>query len=232
MQFKGFSKKGIKFLKDLSKNNTKIWFEDHRDIYDSEIKNITEDYVQDMGETLQILVPSINLKAKVSKSLFKIYRDVRFSKDKIPMKSKIFEIGSIPETNFPVIINKELALTHHTAVLGVTGTGKSVFSRNLIREYLKDDIKREELHNIIEDLKSQNYLFPEAKFSRLPRGIDKEDTHLYLYFYGAIFAYQTFKIDKTFYSEEILQRVFKIYDDMRHLQKWVYEMTLTHTQED
>jgi len=50
-----------------------------------------------------------------------------------------FKIGEIPGTNFPVIINKELALTHHTAILGVTGTGKSVFSRNLIREYLKDD---------------------------------------------------------------------------------------------
>lgn len=49
------------------------------------------------------------------------------------------QIGNIPNTNFPVIINKDLALTHHTAVLGVTGTGKSVFSRNLIREYLKDE---------------------------------------------------------------------------------------------
>ena len=48
-------------------------------------------------------------------------------------------IGEIPNTNFPVIINKGLALTHHTAVIGVTGTGKSVFSRNLIREYLKDE---------------------------------------------------------------------------------------------
>jgi len=50
-----------------------------------------------------------------------------------------YQIGHIPNTNFPVIINKELALTHHTAVLGITGTGKSVFSRNLIRQYLKDD---------------------------------------------------------------------------------------------
>lgn len=54
------------------------------------------------------------------------------------ISEKEFQIGKIPNTNFPVIINKELALTHHTAVLGVTGTGKSVFSRNLIREYLKD----------------------------------------------------------------------------------------------
>lgn len=49
-----------------------------------------------------------------------------------------YKIGEIPSTNFPVILDKNLAITHHTAVLGVTGTGKSVFSRNLIREYLKD----------------------------------------------------------------------------------------------
>lgn len=49
-----------------------------------------------------------------------------------------FQIGNIPNSNYPVILNKDLSLTHHTAVLGVTGTGKSVFSRNLIRQYLKD----------------------------------------------------------------------------------------------
>jgi len=59
--------------------------------------------------------------------------------DATELKEDEFQIGHIPNTNFPVIINKTLALTHHTAVLGVTGTGKSIFSRNLIREYLRDD---------------------------------------------------------------------------------------------
>lgn len=58
--------------------------------------------------------------------------------DDYDLKEEEYQIGIIPNTNFPVIINKEQALTHHTAVLGITGTGKSVFSRNLIREYLKD----------------------------------------------------------------------------------------------
>lgn len=59
--------------------------------------------------------------------------------DETKIEKDEFQIGQIPGTNFPVIINKSIALTHHTAVLGVTGTGKSVFSRNLIREYLKDE---------------------------------------------------------------------------------------------
>lgn len=50
-----------------------------------------------------------------------------------------FVIGKIPNTNYPVIIDKNVAITHHMAVVGVTGTGKSIFSRNLVRQYLKDD---------------------------------------------------------------------------------------------
>ena len=49
-----------------------------------------------------------------------------------------FVIGKIPDTNYPVVINKDTAISHHMAVVGVTGTGKSVFSRNLIRQYLND----------------------------------------------------------------------------------------------
>lgn len=72
-------------------------------------------------------VPEINSPVYVSS----IIKDVEVSNAEL-------KIGHIPNTNFPIIINKDLALTHHTAIIGVTGTGKSVFSRNLIKEYLKD----------------------------------------------------------------------------------------------
>ena len=47
----------------------------------------------------------------------------------------LFEIGTITDSNLPVLMDINLAITHHMAVLGVTGTGKSVFVRNLIKEY-------------------------------------------------------------------------------------------------
>lgn len=43
-------------------------------------------------------------------------------------------VGNIPDTNYPVILNKKYAVTHHTAILGVTGSGKSVFARNMINQ--------------------------------------------------------------------------------------------------
>ncbi len=59
--------------------------------------------------------------------------------DEPEIQPEEFVVGTIPNTNYPVVLNKALAMSHHMAVIGVTGTGKSVFSRNLIREYLKED---------------------------------------------------------------------------------------------
>ena len=89
MAFNGFKKEAITFLKDLDKNNSKVWFEDHRHIWQKNILEPNVDLVEEMGETLQILVPTIKAIPKASASLFKIYRDTRFSKDKTPMKDKI-----------------------------------------------------------------------------------------------------------------------------------------------
>ena len=52
-----------------------------------------------------------------------------------------FQIGVIPNTNYPVLINLADAISHHVALLGVTGCGKSVFARNLIRHIIADGTK-------------------------------------------------------------------------------------------
>jgi hypothetical protein len=51
------------------------------------------------------------------------------------------QVGVIPGTNYPVLLNLRHAVTHHTAILGVTGSGKSVFCRNLLRKIIADGTK-------------------------------------------------------------------------------------------
>jgi uncharacterized protein (TIGR02453 family) len=84
--------KVLEFLKDLAKNNNKPWFDENRDKYliaKKEIETFTIKLIQEFGET----EPSIaNLEAK--ECLFRINRDVRFSKDKSPYK-----------TNFGISLN-------------------------------------------------------------------------------------------------------------------------------
>lgn len=48
------------------------------------------------------------------------------------------EIGKIPNTNYPVLMNISESITHHMAILGITGTGKSVFTGNLVKQISSD----------------------------------------------------------------------------------------------
>ncbi len=45
-----------------------------------------------------------------------------------------------------------------------------------------------------------------------------------------MFAFKSFKFTNNdkFFSVEFLDKAFDIFNDMKELQKWVYEMTLTH----
>jgi len=77
----------LKFLKDLSKNNNKPWFEAHRKQYD-DAKNDFAGFVQSIIQAHGKKDPSIaHLKAK--DCMFRINRDVRFSKDKSPYKNNM-----------------------------------------------------------------------------------------------------------------------------------------------
>ena len=77
----------LKFLKDLSKNNNKPWFESHRKQYEN-AKNDFAGFVQSIIHAHSKKDPSIaHLKAK--DCMFRINRDVRFSKDKSPYKNNM-----------------------------------------------------------------------------------------------------------------------------------------------
>lgn len=75
----------IKFLKDLKKNNNKPWFDAHRKQYEAARMNF-EEFLQVLIDKHALKDPTI--KEQVAKQcMFRINRDIRFSKDKTPYKS-------------------------------------------------------------------------------------------------------------------------------------------------
>lgn len=71
----------INFLKKLSKNNNREWFNEHKDMYQKTHNNIiafADTLLSEMNKHDQIETES------GKKALFRIYKDVRFSKEKIP----------------------------------------------------------------------------------------------------------------------------------------------------
>jgi len=225
MQFNGFPKEGLEFLKRLKANNTKEWFEANRNDYEKYILEPNRAYVEDMGETLQILVPNIHAEPKINRSLFKIYRDSRFHLDD-PIKERI---GIIMWQGAGHRMQSSSFYMHYSPDEVFVATGIRNFKPPLLanyREYIKKSEKREALHYILEELKTKGYQIGEPKFKRTPRNFDANDQYSYLYKMGAIYAYTTFKPDSTFFSEKIIDRNFQIYQDMFDLQQWVYELTL------
>ncbi|HIP11796.1 MAG TPA: DUF2461 family protein [Arcobacter sp.] len=121
---------------------------------------------------------------------------------------------------------------HYTKDTYFIATGIRNFKPEILKKYrlyLKNETKRIELYNILENLKEKGYKLPPKKFKNIPKVLSdyKEDIHIDLSTYGAIFAFEEFKIDKTFYTLNIVDRCFKIYSDMKDLQEWVYKMTLS-----
>jgi uncharacterized protein (TIGR02453 family) len=86
-KFNGFPKAYFSFFNNLKKNNSKQWFEKHRGEYDEFVMNPAREFVAGMGEKLRKIAPEVRAIPKINKSLFKINRDVRFSKDKSPYKT-------------------------------------------------------------------------------------------------------------------------------------------------
>jgi len=83
--FTGFPPEGIGFLRKLKKNNRREWFNDHKDEYVEFVKFPMETLIASLAAPLKKLVPGIVVDPK--KSMFRIYRDTRFSKDKKPYKT-------------------------------------------------------------------------------------------------------------------------------------------------
>src|SRR5579885_1530081 len=86
-QFEGFSKETFKFLRGLKKNNTKAWFEAHRADYEQHLREPSKDLAEAMGAYFREHDMPITGNAKIS--LFRINRDIRFSKDKSPYKTHV-----------------------------------------------------------------------------------------------------------------------------------------------
>lgn len=75
----------LRFLSDLKYNNYKEWFADHKDEY-LRAKSDFEQFIDSLIDRIAEFDPSIRHHT-AAECVFRIYRDVRFSKDKSPYKT-------------------------------------------------------------------------------------------------------------------------------------------------
>jgi uncharacterized protein (TIGR02453 family) len=84
-EFRGFRPQALDFLRRLARRNTREWFERHRSVYETEVRDPLRALVEEMDVRLARLAPE--LVGDPRRSVFRIHRDVRFSADKSPYKT-------------------------------------------------------------------------------------------------------------------------------------------------
>ena len=86
-RFTGFRPEAIDFLADLAQNNDRAWFQPRKTEYEQLLKEPMEAFVAALAERLD--AHRLPLQADPKSSIFRIYRDTRFAKDKSPYKTHL-----------------------------------------------------------------------------------------------------------------------------------------------
>ena len=228
MKFNGFSKKTIPFLKAIIDNNNKEWFEANRDSYEKFILEPSRAFVEEFGEHLQALEPTINFSSKINKSLFRIYRDTRrMGANKLPIKHRIGIIfwqgsGSRMQTSSFYL--------HFSPDELFVAVGVRWFEKPMLdayREYIKNEHHRYELSKILDSLNAKGYKTIEKGYKRYPKGFNKEMKNADLSLYKGMATYKVLDPHLIEDGENFIDTLYKIYEDMLPLQQFMYEVSLS-----
>ncbi len=85
-----FTHKTFDFLNKLAVNNDKSWFNDHKNDYESLVREPALAFIEQMQSWIKMISPHYEANPKkIGGSLMRVYRDVRFSKNKAPYKTNI-----------------------------------------------------------------------------------------------------------------------------------------------
>ena len=172
--FVGFGPEMVGFLADLSNNNNKPWFDANKARYEAEVREPARELIRQIAPGLKKI--SKHLVAddrKAGGSLMRIYRDIRFSKDKTPYKTNVgiqFRHAAGKDVHAP---GAYIHIGLDSCFLGIGIWRPDKDSLAAIRRSIADEPKK--YQRVIEDptMLAQWRIGGES-LKRPPRGFDKE----------------------------------------------------------
>lgn len=89
-RYTGFKPETLEFLRDLKKNNNRDWFKENKSRYEEQVLDVALYFIQSMQDPLREIAPYFTaIPKRMGGSLMRVYRDTRFSKNKLPYKTNI-----------------------------------------------------------------------------------------------------------------------------------------------
>jgi len=202
-KFKGFSPKTLKFLRGLKANNSKAWFQAHRADYEEYVLEPLRKLVTDLGDFMLDIDPYFEITPAVNKTISRIYRDTRFSKDKSPFRSTVWFTFKNQKKDWTTHVCGyffELSVNSYRYGMGFYNAAPVIMSK--FREMI-DENPKEFLKAISFFAKQNNFVLEGEKYKRI---IDKTKPERIQNWYQRRNMYLVCnrKIDDTLFSSKLL----------------------------
>ncbi len=221
MSFSGFPKETTTFLQQLKRNNEREWFTEHKTEYLEFVNEPSKAFAEEMEERLSELV-----KQPLTSKLFRIYRDVRFSKDKTPYNTHVrFLFHSIEvESNCgdkPVFC---LSLEPKSIITGA-GTGTMEFSKSVLDRYrqnVTDDQRGKSLAQTLKKFKeSDGFRIDPPSLKRTPTGYDTAHPREVLLRHKALMVWHEEPIPSDLYTSKCAGYLMRTFKKIKPLYDWI-----------
>ncbi len=207
------------FLKDLTVNNNKIWFEDNKERFIN-AKEDFEKYVENLIGIIQTIDPKVG-HPHAKECIFRIYRDVRFSKDKLPYKNNFGAYIAHGGRKSPYA-GYYLHIEPDNSFLGGGSYCPEPQDLKSIRQHILDNAST---YIDITQNPSFKKIFPEIwgeKVKTAPKGFSKNDEHIEL-IKPKSFTLLHKLSDKEIQSDNIEKTIKKIYTCMKPFNDFINE---------
>lgn len=223
MTFTGFPRAGLAFLTELEANNTKEWFEEHRDEHTSLLMEPAKAFVVAVGERLQSISPRIyyDTKTNGTGSLLRIYRDTRFSHDKSPIKTNIS--GMFWEGGGKKMTRPGFGFQLEATALRIMG-GQFNFSKDFMEIYRQNvdhEKSGKELATLLDDIQRKGYEINGDAYKKVPGAYDADHPRAELLKYKSLWCSTSIDDIDVMTSPNLPDIVFDHYKNLAPLQQWL-----------
>lgn len=221
--FAGFPREGFAFLADLAIDNTREFFDAHREIYESALLEPAKGFVIALGEQLQPRVsPGIRAEPRVNGSILRITRDTRFTTDKRPYKDHLdiwFWEGDAPSRERPGL---SVRLRPATVVLSAGIHRLEPPALASYRAAVDDDRSGEALEAAIEDARMlRGVKVGGLAYKRVPRGFDSDHPRAELLRHGALYVSGEWKLPRAASGPGFVGWVADRLEQMAPVERWL-----------
>ena len=209
------------FLKEIKQNNNREWFTEHKPTYQSlheEVVKFADEVIHGMNQTDTIETPS------GKKAIFRIYKDVRFSKDKSPYKTHFG--GHLSRATKLLRGGYYFHIEPGNCFVGGGFWNPSPEDLKHIREQIAADPKP--LFDIVNSVEFKKHFgtLDGEKLKSAPKGYDKNHPAIELLNYKQFLISKSFT-DKEALAENYAQKVVETFQAMRPFFDYMSEILTT-----